>query len=393
MKQYVTFTREQLYELAWQKPAVRIAEEFGISDVGLAKICARHGIPKPPRGYWAKSEDTRPPRTTLPVAKNPRPIQLPVMVPEGSDAQELASQAAAEKRAGERIVVADRLRKPCELIQAVRAALQDADTDEIGFLEAPPSTLDLHVSRDQLSRTLRIADALIKAFQERGWETVIHDGRTLVDVDGIAIGVRIEEKTETVEQPIKPDLESGYSFHYNRFDTVRRPSGCLSVMIREEDRIWHTQQRNWNDSKKREVEDRLHLVIVGMLRLAAAVKSHQIQQEKETRERQDQERRREVARQEQARLRDELRQEKGRVEFLLKQAERWRVSQNLRLFIAEVQEQGKLAELNIEGQEVETWATWALQQADRLDPFAVSPPSILDDEKQILHMCAHLGVK
>ena len=393
MKKYVTFTREQLYELLWQKPAVRIAEEFGISDVGLAKICARHGIPKPSRGYWARAEDNRPPRTVMPAAKNPRPIRIPVMVPDEPDAQELSSQAAAEKRAGERIVVAERLRRPCELVQAARAALKDADADELGILESPSASLDLHVSRGQLSRALRIADALIKAFRERGWETEIHDGRTLVDVDGIAIGVRIEESTETVQQPVKPDLDSGYSFHYNQFDTVRRPSGSLSVMIREEDRMWSTQQRNWNDSKKRGVEERLHQVIVGMLRLAAAVKSHQIQQEKEARERQERERRLEAARQEQARLRDELRREKGRAEFLLEQAERWRVSQNLRQFIDEVRDQGKLAELEIDGQGVETWATWALQHADRLDPFAVSPPSILDDEKQILHMCARLGIK
>lgn len=31
-----------------------VAAEFGISDVGLAKTCARHAIPSPPRGYWAR---------------------------------------------------------------------------------------------------------------------------------------------------------------------------------------------------------------------------------------------------------------------------------------------------------------------------------------------------
>src|SRR5690348_7683281 len=32
----------------------KLAADFGISDVGLAKICARHRVPTPPRGYWAK---------------------------------------------------------------------------------------------------------------------------------------------------------------------------------------------------------------------------------------------------------------------------------------------------------------------------------------------------
>jgi hypothetical protein len=29
---------------------------LGLSDVGLAKICDRHRVPTPPRGYWAKKE-------------------------------------------------------------------------------------------------------------------------------------------------------------------------------------------------------------------------------------------------------------------------------------------------------------------------------------------------
>lgn len=34
----------------------KLAAEFGLSDVGLAKICKRHKIPRPSRGHWAKIE-------------------------------------------------------------------------------------------------------------------------------------------------------------------------------------------------------------------------------------------------------------------------------------------------------------------------------------------------
>ena len=33
---------------------VKLAKEFDISDVGLAKVCRAHNIPLPPRGHWAK---------------------------------------------------------------------------------------------------------------------------------------------------------------------------------------------------------------------------------------------------------------------------------------------------------------------------------------------------
>lgn len=49
-----TVTREQLYERLWQTPTVHLCKEFGLSDVGLAKLCKRHKIPKPYLGYWAR---------------------------------------------------------------------------------------------------------------------------------------------------------------------------------------------------------------------------------------------------------------------------------------------------------------------------------------------------
>ena len=47
-------TRNELYELAWSKPMIVLAREYGFSDGGFAKICRRNQIPIPPRGYWAK---------------------------------------------------------------------------------------------------------------------------------------------------------------------------------------------------------------------------------------------------------------------------------------------------------------------------------------------------
>jgi hypothetical protein len=45
---------EELHQLVWSKPTRTVAKEFGVSDVGLAKICRKLGVKKPPRGFWAK---------------------------------------------------------------------------------------------------------------------------------------------------------------------------------------------------------------------------------------------------------------------------------------------------------------------------------------------------
>ncbi|WP_114943876.1 hypothetical protein [Microvirga calopogonii] len=49
-------TRRALYDPFWSKPVTKVAAEFQISDVGPGKICDRHRVPTPPRGYWAKIE-------------------------------------------------------------------------------------------------------------------------------------------------------------------------------------------------------------------------------------------------------------------------------------------------------------------------------------------------
>lgn len=69
-RQAVRLTRQELYEKMWSRPAIALAEEFGISGRGLGKICSRFEIPVPPRGYWAKlAVGKRVTRTPLPTAK------------------------------------------------------------------------------------------------------------------------------------------------------------------------------------------------------------------------------------------------------------------------------------------------------------------------------------
>jgi hypothetical protein len=55
-----TLTRQELYDLVWSTPMIKLAEQFGLSDVGLTKICDRHRVPTPPRGYWAKKDAGKP---------------------------------------------------------------------------------------------------------------------------------------------------------------------------------------------------------------------------------------------------------------------------------------------------------------------------------------------
>ncbi|MDF1775733.1 MAG: hypothetical protein P1V13_06880 [Rhizobiaceae bacterium] len=55
-------TSEELFALVWEKTTQEVAKDFGVSDVAIAKLCARLQVPKPPRGYWARVSSGQTPR-------------------------------------------------------------------------------------------------------------------------------------------------------------------------------------------------------------------------------------------------------------------------------------------------------------------------------------------
>ncbi|MES2299468.1 MAG: hypothetical protein V4582_20695 [Pseudomonadota bacterium] len=52
--QKTSFEREKLFDEVWAMPVTKLAKGYGLSDVGLRKICVALDVPLPPRGYWAK---------------------------------------------------------------------------------------------------------------------------------------------------------------------------------------------------------------------------------------------------------------------------------------------------------------------------------------------------
>jgi len=62
-----------------------------------------------------------------------------------------------------------------------------------------------------------------------------------------------------------------------------------------------------------------------------------------------------------------LAEEKARREHLFAQAQAWRTAQDIRGFVAQVLATAPDAQAR---EDVERWATWALAEADALDPVA-----------------------
>ena len=71
----IKLTRKELYEKVWSQPIRTLAKEYGISDVGLKKICKRRDIPTPGLGYWAKVAHGKTVRRVPLLRSRRRPLQ------------------------------------------------------------------------------------------------------------------------------------------------------------------------------------------------------------------------------------------------------------------------------------------------------------------------------
>jgi hypothetical protein len=163
----ITFTRNELYEKIWNTPTIKLAKDFGLSDVALGKICKKHSIPKPPLGYWARLAHgktvARPP---LPSIGDQRleiiEIRKRPLVSAGPKPQ------STELEKEPPIPAPERLSSPHPLMKATIDALKNSTPDEAGILRIRASgCLNVRVGRQSVGRAMRLMDALIKALEAR----------------------------------------------------------------------------------------------------------------------------------------------------------------------------------------------------------------------------------
>ena len=98
---YEFWDRDSLYEEVWATPMAKLAKKYGISDVGLAKVCRKLAIPLPRRGYWAKKEAGQAvEKLPLPVQKEPVRLYKPTPRSEGPNSPCLKSAFSQQPELG-----------------------------------------------------------------------------------------------------------------------------------------------------------------------------------------------------------------------------------------------------------------------------------------------------
>jgi hypothetical protein len=343
-----TLSREELYALVWQTPMTKLAKAFGLSDVGLRKICVKHDIPTPPLGYWAKlAHGKRVRQPPLPPAENGGAIHLiarsgPAMPPAIAAAQDAA--LAAETSHPRIAVPAERPAKLHPVAAATAKALHAAKTDHEGFKHGKaPGGVAAVLAPDSIDRALRMIDAFARAAQERGHNFAEDEDGVRLIVDGVPVAWRVyeirgraahvpttkelKEQARREEDRAKwPSLYSSDAKAYPAWDYL--PSGKLSMMLTDATRYRYGRDGlvgHWYDRKGKRVEDYLDEAMAALATGAVAIK-HRLAVEAE-KERKEEEaraaRRREAARRERAHRRHD---------FLFRKAEEYARYEKLSAF-------------------------------------------------------------
>ena len=358
---YLTFTREQLFDLVWSKPMTEIAADFGMSSVAFAKYCKAADVPRPERGYWQQVECGQKPKQP----KLPKP---------GKDTPSEISIAKYERRAPivhvdvpiPTVVVSDRVTTPHAVVRQLREALRRPDGGESDGLAGSGRSV-LSFSSGTKTRVFRILDALFRALEDRSHTIVLSE--TSANPSRYALKVAARDK---------PAVEIWLTEHITRSDhvmTVKEKQDKARYgwsfatkydyapgrLILEVARPWKPEglQRKWTDRKTKTLEDQLGEVVVA---IEQAAEAWRVIHEERERERQEREAAQERAEEE----RDRREYFHALRRDLTLMAKNWESASQIRSFLGAVEHAVPVSD---RGDAFRKWLAWAEAEADHLDPL------------------------
>jgi hypothetical protein len=354
--------REAVYELVWSEPISKLAPRYGLSDVGLAKMCRRADIPLPPRGYWAKmAAGKRAARTPLPARGPGKTNFVPVGKREAlaevdlDDAEvdrapepeptgppqfpdDLTERTEAARALIKRVSVVPLSRKTHPVIQAVlereekRIRMQRPGGWSFG--ESSP------LSSPRERRRLRLLNGLFLALDRAGAQPRVSGERAS------EVWVRVGD----TDVPLMLDSPTAFARR-------RRVAGPRELELRIASPHSPDRTRGTWDETKSPLD--AHLLDIAV---AVVVAGETLRREAEEARYQMQVELREWRIAEERRRQEEA--ERARIQRLVQETGAFRLAADIRAYVSAAIAAG----CGRGGDELANWATWALATADRLDP-------------------------
>jgi len=369
MYKIVTFTPRELFDKVWETPVLKLAQEIGISDVALSKACRKAGLALPSRGHWAKPVSKRPGKPKPP--SDERPITFTVL-----DRSTLPVRSAAPvqpKAVRSVIEVPHTLLAPHPLVSKWLKCVNVAKPHEGHLVTTGKNVLDAKISSGLIDRCALIFDTLIKESEVLGFKWKVTDEKTLVEVDGEHLGIKILERlNKHVIPPPPPPAPKRNARWEPDFSMLRSPqfewssTGELNLQI--DARAEYGKRKNWTDTKTGKIEEKLTSILDGFGSIAESVRALRLKNEEDRRERMAQE----AVRLELVKREETHRRLRHR---LVKNTKRWEQSQRLRSFIQATCDANANTSEQTQ-QQTALWAAWATSQANLLDPLHPNTSSV-----------------
>lgn len=361
-----TFTRQELYDLVWSEPMIKLGARFSISGNGLKKACKRANIPVPPPGYWNKLHAGHAVKKTplLPaVAGTPAtvtidpPMARPAPPPPPPVPESVQQAIEAERQSGKPVTVPATLSSAHRIIDAwiqeSRREMREVRNDPwAGNWHKPIDGTPLE------KRRLRVLSALFKALEARGYKLVV--GESYRRQVQIALGdekleVHLDERIQQIRRKLTEEEKDklGYVQHWRQ---EKVPTGELILKIKTERYI---ANKEWRETEDTPLESKLNEVMAQVAGMYEAIRLHR------EREAAEQERRWKEA--EVRRLAEmERKRETIRFRRLISHCDNLRVAADIRALVAAVEASSLAAE---KAEEFRAWKSWALGHVERIDPL------------------------
>lgn len=365
MSEKIEVTRTKLYERVWATPMRTLAKDFGISDVGLAKLCRRHQIPLPGRGYWARLQfGQKPDQTALPEARDPD-LESITIVP--SEPKQKTTLSPEQKEQIPTIDVAADGAINHDFARRIERNITKASLDERGMLlPRAGAVVPIKASALGLGRALRIVEALFGATDQAGykleWPAPYDTGIKIV-VLGEKLSFFISEATNRTAHQATSEERAR-----QKRDTWWRPpqwditpNGRLRFSLSSCEYPYISQ--SWKDGKRQKLESCVGEVFHACARTANAVKQERV-------ERAEAERRRIEEQKRQAEAAARKAEYDRKAEALKKLSYAWKESKVVRDFTHALQETVVGADVPADlKDELQKMIEWGLRHADYLDPL------------------------
>src|SRR5437762_84553 len=363
-RSFTELTRQELYDLVWSTPASKLAQDFGISDVAIAKRCKKLGVLRPSRGYWAK----------LDAGKKPRKPPLP------PTADELFVQAA-ERPIGKSMQLPQNLQYlhplAAELMQAITAAKADFQK-RVNIRQ--PKLPNVTVSKASAQRVAQAFHAIVTEAESRG--IPFRKGQSSYDGGFFRKGndrLYLEFEEELVEKPAERRKSSDRSYNWQWQTDSRVPSGKLSVSLNA-DRYSSGAARRWVEDDKLSLQQVLAEAVQEICRHFVEAQKRRAQEaiEREKQRVEWEERQKKWQEEEAIRRKGERERKhaeaiesliRHRKDDLLKAAEWWRLHEAVQEFISVCEQRWRSGQNNELKPDQEEWLAWARKTAKALSPF------------------------